>query len=86
MSQEPEFGHSGFYVLEGKIKFMENMKNYFEELSEKGITEVDLTAKEIQGLLISGKISTEQARQCFIQKVGQEKFWEIFNETLETYI
>jgi len=62
------------------------MKNYFEELNEKGITDTELTAKEIQDLLISGRIPTEQARKCFIQMVGEEKFWEIFNETLETYI
>lgn len=59
------------------------MKNYFEELNEKGITEVDLSADEVRNLLEEGRITLEQAKKCFIQMVGPKKFYESFYESLK---
>lgn len=60
-------------------------KNYFEELKEKGINEIELSAKEIQDLLKEDRITVDQARNCFIQIVGESKFYEIFNQSLSEY-
>ena len=61
------------------------MKNYFEELHENGQEYVELSIRELQDLFIQGRITQTQFTSILMQNLGQKKFTEIFNETLEEY-
>lgn len=62
------------------------IKNYFQELHDKGITNCELSAKELQDLLAQDRITVDQFTKVMIANIGQEAFIKAFESTLrETY-
>ncbi len=59
------------------------MKNYFEEMKEKGIVEVELSVKELHDLFMEDRITAEQFNICYIQMFGEEAFQKLMKESLE---
>lgn len=56
------------------------MKNYFEELTEKGIDEVELSPLQFQELIKEGRITSDQLRRILIENFNSEILSDIMLE------
>ncbi len=56
--------------------------NYFEELSKKGIQNIELSAEELQKLFIEGKITQDQFTKILIDNMGMSKFIRVWGDFL----
>lgn len=61
------------------------MKNYFEELHEKGEDTCELTLREIQDLFKKGRITQDQFTKIIIDNYGIEAYTKWLGESLEDY-
>lgn len=53
------------------------MKNYFEELQEQGIEEIETDLAQIQKLFIEGRITKNQFEKVLIQTIGLEGYLDL---------
>lgn len=58
--------------------------NYFNELHEKGITNIELSAEELQELLLKDRITVEQFTKVMINNLGEKEFWKTYNSCLKS--
>ena len=59
------------------------MTNHFKELHNQGVTHTEMSLKELQQLLIDGKITEDQFTKILMDNLGSQKFMEIMQKTLE---
>jgi hypothetical protein len=59
------------------------MKNYFDELHEQGVEEIQISPEDLQELLLQGRITHDQFIQILLNNLENSNLMEAIQETVQ---